>query len=96
VVIARAYFDYDGGTWTARLSAEEDGGRKCIVESVAWTPMGEGQEPTGAAIVRKHLATVRPDDGTHERHTDVHPAVPVIHARTGINKVAWQGELPAS
>jgi hypothetical protein len=56
VVVARGRYDYDGGTWTARLSSFEDGDSIGEVVAIAWTPIVAGERPWHGPTIRKNEA----------------------------------------
>jgi hypothetical protein len=54
VVVSRGRYDYDGGTWSARLSSVEDGDVVGTVVAVAWASIGGGR-PWDGPTVREHV-----------------------------------------
>jgi hypothetical protein len=55
VVVSRGRYDYDGGTWAARLSPVEDGDVIATVAALAWGRMVAGERPWDGPTVREHL-----------------------------------------
>lgn len=56
VVVSRGRYDFDGGTWSARLSSVEDGDVVGTVVAVAWARIVPGQRPWDGLIVPTHEA----------------------------------------
>jgi hypothetical protein len=56
VVVSRGRFDYDGGTWTARLSPVEDGDVIGHVLALAWAWIAPGERPREGLTIRTHEA----------------------------------------
>jgi hypothetical protein len=56
VMVARGYFDYDGGTWTVRLSSIEEGDSIGEVVAIAWAPIVAGQRPWDGPMIPKRVA----------------------------------------
>jgi hypothetical protein len=54
VVVSRGRYDYDGGTWTARLSSVEDGDVVGTVVAVAWARIVPAERPWDGLIVPTH------------------------------------------
>jgi hypothetical protein len=56
VVVARGRFDFDGGTWTARLSSVEDGDSKGKVAAIEWARIVVGERPWDGPTIRRNEA----------------------------------------
>jgi hypothetical protein len=54
IVVARGYFDWEGGTWIGRLSSIEDGDSKGEVVAIAWAPIVDGERPWTGPTIRRN------------------------------------------
>jgi hypothetical protein len=54
VVVSRGRFDYDGCTWSARLSSVEDGDVVGPVVALAWSRIVCGERPWKGHTIREH------------------------------------------
>lgn len=51
IVVSEGHYDYDSGTWAARLEAEKDGGHWGDVLPLAWAFIIEGERPWIGPII---------------------------------------------
>jgi hypothetical protein len=56
VVVARGRFDFEAGTWTARLSSIEDGDSKARVVPIEWARIVVGERPWDGPTIRRNEA----------------------------------------
>jgi hypothetical protein len=56
IVVAKGFFDYDGGTWTSRLSSVEDGDDIGRVVAMAWARIVDGERPWEGPTIPMHEA----------------------------------------
>jgi hypothetical protein len=47
IVVARGFFDFESGTWTARLQPDENAGHHGHVRPESWAPIVAGEPPPG-------------------------------------------------
>lgn len=54
LLVSRGHFDYNGFSWTARLTPKDQFNLIGRVQPIAWTPVIKGQEPTGVPIIPRY------------------------------------------